>query len=64
MTIPAKLHANSKFPTATIVSALKDMDAGATLKATGAKYGMAFGYLHTLRKNRRRRTDAQAARPR
>jgi len=58
-----KANGNATIPSETVRAALIELDAGATLKATGAKYGIGFQYLHTLKKNRQRRRDAQAGRP-
>ena len=55
-------NANKVHSAETIAAALCELDAGATLKATGAKYGIAFQYLATLKKNRQRRRDAQVKR--
>lgn len=55
-------NANKVHSAETIAAALGELDAGATLKATGAKYGISFTYLSTLRKNRQRRRDAQEMR--
>ena len=60
MSIP---NGNARIPAGTILAALIDLDAGETLKATGAKFGIGFQYLHTLKKNRQRRRDAQVGRP-
>ena len=63
MTAKEKMgHANKVHSAETIAAALRDLDGGATLKATGTKYGITFQNLHTLKKNRQRRRDAQEMR--
>lgn len=58
-----KTNGNARIPAETVRAALIELDAGATLAATGAKYGIGPAYLHTLKRNRQRRRDAQAGRP-
>ena len=57
-----RTNGNAKIPAARIRSALMELDGGATLDATSAKFGISRSYLHALWHNRHRRKDAQVGR--